>query len=194
MRRARRVAGQVLGRPADLEQLLLDVPAGPRVDHERLRRGASDQQRLDALVARHLGQHRGVGRGQQQLAVTVFADTVALDGQPAVAADRLADVDGHRRRHREARPALKRGEHVVGVVAGGARVPQSEPGDAVRVDVLGGTFELREDGEFVARRFGVRVCDFQQHSPVALHDERTVSHKGQSYSAGTHEDRAARQP
>ena len=32
---------------------------------------------------------------------------------------------------------------------------------------------------------GVRVCDFEQHSPVALHDERTVSHKDRSYSAAS---------
>ena len=143
------------------------------------RRGVADQQRLDALVARDLGQHGGVGRGQQQ-----FAVAVALDRETSVAPDGLADVDRHRRRHGEARPALERGEHVVGVVAGRARVPQPEPGDAVRVDVLGRALELGEDRELVARRLGVRVCDFEQHSPVALHDERTVSHKGQSYSGG----------
>ena len=66
MRRARRVAGAVLGRPADLQQLLLDVAARPRVDDERVGGGVADQQRLDALVLRHLGQHRGIRRSQHQ--------------------------------------------------------------------------------------------------------------------------------
>ena len=179
MRRPRRVAGEVLGRPADLEELLLDVAARPGVDLEGVGGGAADEEGLDALVLRDLGQHRGIRRSKDQTAVRV-----ALDDQTAVAADGLADVDRHRRRHREARPAIERREHVVGVVAGGAGVPQPEAGDAVRVDVLGRAFELGEDRELVPRAFGVRMGYFQQHRPVALHDERAVSHRDRVYRAG----------
>ena len=59
-------------------------------------------------------------------------------------------------------------------MAGGARVPQPEPRDAVGVDVLGGALELGEDREVVAGVFGERVRDLEQHGAVALHDEGAV--------------------
>ena len=62
----------------------------------------------------------------------------------------------------------------LGVVAGGARVPQSEPGDAVGVHVLGCALELGEDREVVARVLGERVRDLEQHGAVALHDQGAV--------------------
>ena len=89
-----------------------------------------------------------------------------------------------RRRHRELR--VQRSsvrEHVLGVVAGRARVPQSESGDAVGVDVLGGALELGEDREFVSRVFRVRMRDLEQHGAVALHDEGAVRHNGRVYRA-----------
>ena len=73
-------------------------------------------------------------------------------------------------------------EHVVGVVAGGACVPQSEAGDAVGVDVLGRALELGEDREVVPGVFGVRVRDLEQHGAVALHDEWAVRHNGRVYA------------
>ena len=66
-------------------------------------------------------------------------------------------------------------------MAGRAGVPQSEAGDAVRVDVLGRALELGEDREFVPRALGVRMGYFEQHRPVALHDERAVSHRDRVY-------------
>ena len=44
------------------------------------------------------------------------------------------------------------------------------------MDVLGGTLELGEDRELVAGALGVGMGHFEQHRPIALHDEGTVSH------------------
>jgi hypothetical protein len=42
------------------------------------------------------------------------------------------------------------------------------------VDVLGRAFELGEDGEVVARIFGERVRDLEEHRSVALDDQGAV--------------------
>ena len=131
----------------------------------------------DALVARDLGEHGGVGAAQHQQPLVV-----ALDHEPAVAADGLADVDRHRRRHRELRPPLEGLEHVVGLVPGRARVPQPQPRDAVGVDVLGCALELGEDRELVARGLGVAMRHLEQHGAIALHDEWAVRHNGPFYA------------
>jgi hypothetical protein len=62
-----------------------------------------------------LGEHRGIGAAQDERALVI-----ALDDETSVAVHGLADVDRHRWRHREARPAVERGQHVVGGVAGRA--------------------------------------------------------------------------
>src|SRR5690606_20925404 len=88
-----------------------------------------------------------VGRTQQQLALLA-----ALDREAAVALDGLAQIRRDRGRHGEARVAVEGREHVVRRMPGGARVPQPEARDAIRVDVLGGALELGEDGEVAPRR------------------------------------------
>ena len=156
MRRPRRVAGEVLGRPADLEQLLLDVPARPRVDRRTM---PATGGRSAAAGCACCARPRSAPRCRSRCSSSSPSSLRSIV-EPAVAADRLADVDRHRRRHGEARPALERREHVVGVVAGRARVPQPEAGDPVGVDVLGRALELGEDRELVARRSrrpGVRL-------------------------------------
>jgi hypothetical protein len=104
-----------------------------------------------------------------------FATSVsAVDDEPAVAAHGLAHVDGHGLRHRELRVPFERAEHVLGVVAGGAGVPEPEPGDAVGVHVLGRSLEFGEDREVVPRVLRERMGDFEEHGAVALHDEWAV--------------------
>ena len=71
-------------------------------------------------------------------------------------------------------------EHLLGGVAGGARVPQAEARDAVGVHVLGGPLQLGEDGELVPRVVGVGVRDFEQHGAVALHDQGPVRNHNRS--------------
>ena len=61
VRGTRCVAGEVLGRPADLQQFLLDLAARPGVDDVGVGVRMTDEQRLDALVVRHLREHGRVG-------------------------------------------------------------------------------------------------------------------------------------
>jgi len=130
-----------------------------------------DEQRLDALVVRDLGQHGGVGRAQDEHALVV-----ALDDQAPVPVDRLAQVDRDGGRHGEARPAVERLQHVLGGVPGRAGVPQTEPRDPVRVDVLGRALQLGEDRELVAGALGVGVGDLEEHGAVALDDQGAIRH------------------
>ena len=62
-------------------------------------------------------------------------------------------------------------------MAGGARVPQAEPGDAVGVDVLGRALELGEHGEVVPCILGGRMRDLEQDGAVALDDQGAIRHK-----------------
>jgi len=88
------VARQVFGGPADLEQLLLEVPplGGMDRDGQVVEPGA--QQRLDPLVPQDLLEHRTVVRAQGQPVRGVL-----LEGEPAVAGHRVGDVDEQGLRH-----------------------------------------------------------------------------------------------
>ena len=168
VRGARGVAREVVGRPADLHELLLDLTARPRLQAVRVLVDAPLEQGSDALVRRDLGEHGAVGRAQHKPLV------VALDNKPAVAAHRLGDVDRHRRGHRKLGVLLEHGEHLVGVVAGGPRVPEAEARDAIGVHVFGRALEFGEDRQGVSGVVGVRVRDLEKHGSVALNDERAV--------------------
>ena len=92
-------------------------------------------------------------------------------------------VDQERLGDRVARPAQEGVDHLFGVVAGGAGVPQPEIGQPVGVNVLGRPFELGEGRDVGPARRRLRVVDFEQQRPVGLDDERTVGHKASSSSS-----------
>ena len=60
------VAGEVLGRPAELEQHLLEVAALGRVHDDAVVVDARADERLDLLVPQHLLEHRAVGGAQDR--------------------------------------------------------------------------------------------------------------------------------
>ena len=105
---------------------------------------------------------------------------VLLQPQPAVAAHRLGDVDEQRVRHGVAAEGQQRVDHLLGVVARGARVPQAQRRQPVGVDVLGGALELGEGRDRLAGIARARVVDLQQQRLVALDDQGSVVHRGPS--------------
>ena len=141
------VAGLVLGRPADLEQRLLEVAALGRVHDHGVLVDPGAEHRRDLLVPQDLLEHRPVpGHHDQPVR------GVGLQHQPAVAAHGVDDVDQQRLRDREAGPADQGVDDLLGVVPGGAGVPQRQRGDPVGVDVLGGAFEFGERRDVGAGR------------------------------------------
>jgi hypothetical protein len=132
------------------------------------------EHRADLLAARHLLEHGPVGGAQHQA-----VDRVLLELEPAVAVHRVGDVDEQRVRHGVAAEAHEGVDDLLGVVAGGAGVPQAERREAVGVHVLGGALELgerRDRSAAVGRR---RVVHLEQERLVGLDDERAVrSHHG----------------
>ena len=67
-------------------------------------------------------------------------------------------------------------DDLLGIVSGGAGVPEGEGCHAVGVDVLGCPFQLRERGDLLTTRVGECVVDFEQESLVGLDDQRTFGH------------------
>ena len=82
------VTGQVLGRPAELEQDLLEMPALGGMDDHRVVVDPLTDQAFDLGAAQHLGEHRPVGADQDQP-----MGRVLLDPQSAVAVHGVGDVD-----------------------------------------------------------------------------------------------------
>ena len=94
------VPREVLSRPAELEQNLLERPALGRVHDHGVGVDARPDERLDLLAAQHLLEHGRID-GLQHEAV----DRVVVDLQSSVARHRLGHVDEQGMRHRVARIA-----------------------------------------------------------------------------------------
>ena len=82
------VAGQILGRPTDLEQHLLDAAALAGMHDDGVVIEAGPQHRADLLVAQHLGKD-GAIQAHQGETVGGMLDQL----QPPVAAHGVDDVD-----------------------------------------------------------------------------------------------------
>ncbi|CAM5372747.1 hypothetical protein SCALM49S_06168 [Streptomyces californicus] len=160
------VAGEVLGGPPELEQRLLDLSALGGVDGHGVRVDPRADQRLDLLRPEDLLQDGPVGGGEDEPVHRVLGE-----GEPAVPRHRLGDVDQERVRHGVAGVLDQGVDDLLGVVPGGAGVPQPERGDPVRVDVLGRTLQLRERRDGTAAGFRQLVVDFEEQRLVALDDE-----------------------
>jgi hypothetical protein len=132
---------------------------------------AGAQQRGDLLLPEHLLQHRSVERDHHEA-----VDRGVGELQAPVAAHRVDDVDEQGLRHRVPRVADERVDHLLGVVAGGAGVPQRQRCDAVGVDVFRRALELGERRDRRARCGSVGVVDLEQQRLVGLDDERPVGH------------------
>ena len=167
------VAGQVLGRPAQLDEHLLEVAALRGVDDDVGLSEPGPQQALGALGAHDLLQDRHVG-GVQDQAVGGVGEQL----EAAVAAHRLGDLGEQGVRHREARVGDERVDDRLRVQARGARVPQGQRRDPVGVDVLGGALQLGEGGDGAAGLPGLGVGDLQEDGLVGLDDERAVGRRG----------------
>ena len=163
------VAGQVLGRPAQLDEHLLEVTALGGVDDDVGLPEPGPQQALGALGAHDLLQDRHVG-GVQDQAVGGVGEQL----EAAVAAHRLGDLGEQGVRHREARVGDEGVDDRLRVQARGARVPQGQRRDPVGVDVLGGALQLGEGGDGAAGLPGLGVGDLQEDGLVGLDDERAV--------------------
>ncbi|GAA3050149.1 hypothetical protein GCM10020000_33630 [Streptomyces olivoverticillatus] len=68
----------------------------------------------------------------------------------------------------------ERVDHLLGVVPGGPRVPQTERRHPVGVDVLGGPLQLGEGRDGTPARIGLLVVDLEQERFVRLDDEGSV--------------------
>ncbi len=101
-------------------------------------------------------------------------DRVDLQPQAAVAAHDLGHVDQEGLGHGVAGPAQEGVDDLLGVVAGGAGVPEAEGAQPVGVDVLGRALELGEGGDVGPARLGVGMVDLQQQGPVGLDDQGAV--------------------
>ena len=180
VRRAVDVAGQVLGRPADLQQQLLELAALGGVHHHGLAVDPRPQQRGDLLGAADFLQHRVVGGAHDQAVLRVL-----FEPEPAVPGHGLFDVDQQGVRHGEPGVLQQGVQHLFGVEPGGPGVPEAQRRQPVAVHVLRGPFQLGEGGDGVAGLGGEFVVDLQQDGLVTLDDQRSVIHWSNSSVAST---------
>ncbi len=169
VRLAVHVPREVLGRPAQLEQRLLDLPALGGVHGHGVGVEPRTDERGDPLGPQDLLQHGAVGAGQDQAVHGVLGE-----GEAAVARHGLGDVDEQRVRDGVAGVLHERVDDLLGVMTGGPGVPQAERGDPVGVDVLGGPLQLGEGSDGTPGGSGELVVDFEQEGFVALDDEWTI--------------------
>ena len=173
MRLAVDVPGEVVGGPAHLEQFLLEAAALGGMHDHGVGVDVRSEHGGDLLVPLDLGQHRRIERDQGQ------AVDGALDQlQPAVPVHGLGDVHEQRLRHGETRVGDQHVDDLLGVVSGGACVPQRQRGDPIGVHVLGGALEFGERRQRLAGVGGLIVVDLQQHGLVGLDDQRSTTHFG----------------
>ena len=165
------VPGEVLSRPPELEKDLLEMTALGRVDDDSLVVDARADEWLHLLAAQHLLEHGAVERLKDEAVGRVHVKL-----QAPVAAHGVGHVDEQGVRHGIARVAQEDVHDALGVVAGGARVPEAERGQAVGVHVLGGALELGEGSDRVAAVGGQGMVDLQEQGLVALHDQGAVGH------------------
>ncbi|RPK61041.1 hypothetical protein EES43_16135 [Streptomyces sp. ADI96-02] len=160
------VPGEILGGPAELQQGLLDLPALGGVHGHGVRVDPGADQRLHLLRPQDLLQHGPVGGGEHEPVHGVLGQ-----GEPPVPRHRLGDVDQEGVRHGVAGVLDERVDDLLGVVPGGAGVPQPERGDPVGVDVLGRTLQLGEGRDDTTAGVRQLVVDFEEQRLVALDDE-----------------------
>jgi hypothetical protein len=100
---------------------------------------------------------------------------VLLDPEPPVAVHGVGHVDQQGAGHRVAAVREEDVDHLLGVVAGGPGVPESQRGQPVGVDVLRRPLELGERGDGDPAGRGVGMVHLEQQGAVRLDDERPGS-------------------
>ncbi len=171
------VAGQVLRRPADLQEQLLELAPLGGVDHNCFAIDPWPQQRLDFLGPDDLFQYRVVVSAHHQAVLGIL-----LQPQPSIPGHGLFDVDQQRMRHREPRVFEQRVQDLLGIQPGSACVPQAQRGEAVTVHVFRGAFQFGEGGNGVPRLGGQFMVHLEEDGFITLDDQRAVVHAGESFT------------
>ena len=125
------VAGQILGRPPQLQQRLLEIAALAGVYDDSVIVDACPDHARDLLGAEYLFEHRTIGGHQDQ-----SVDGVLLQPQAAEAGNRLGDVDEHGVGHGVARVLQQGVDDLLGVVPRSPSVPEPQRRQAVGMNVL----------------------------------------------------------
>ena len=160
------VSSKVLGGPSQLEQSLFEGAALGRVDHCRLIIDLVADEATDRFGSQHLGEHGLVRRHQDE-----SEGGVLLDAQPAVTRHRLGDVDEESGGHRITGVPHEGVDDLFGVVPSGHRIPQTQWGQSVGVDVFGSPFQLRKGGDGMTALVRQRVIHLQQEGAIGLDNE-----------------------
>ncbi len=171
MRLAIDVTGEVFGRPAELEQYLLEVTSLARMNDDSVVIKTDADHGRNLRAAQHFLEDRAIDRTQHEPVRGIVGEL-----QPPVAGHRLGDVDQQRVRHCVAAVLQQRVDDFFCIVAGGPRVPQAERGEAIRVDVLRRTFEFGERCDRPPTLRGEVVLNLEEKRLVRLDDQWSVGH------------------
>jgi hypothetical protein len=105
---------------------------------------------------------------------------VALQADPAVAANDFLDVDAEVAGQRELAVLGEAGKHLLGRQPRGGGIPQRKRRQPIGVDVLGALLQLGERRQGVACGGILRIIDFDQDRTIPLDDEGIAGVVGHS--------------
>ena len=170
------IAGQILGRIADIHQRLLDVAPHGGIDPHSAGIYLFEDKLFDFALPADLQHEQGVVSGQKQGTGGVF-----VQFEPAEAADVIPHIGLNIAGHIVFAILRQVGEDGLRGQAAGGRVPEGERRQPIGVDVFGAFLELGEARQCVARFAVEWIVNFEQHRPVALNDHRVERiHRHQS--------------
>ena len=142
-------------------------------------------ERLHLLAADDLFEHGAVSGDEDQA-----VHGVLLEPEPAVAGHRLGDVDEERVRDCVAAVLEQDVDDLLGVMPGGAGVPEAQRRQPVGVHMFGGALELGERCDGPTAVLGAVMVDLEQEGLVGLDDR--AGHRSHAIVAqqGKWDDRA----
>ena len=163
------IASMIGDRMPQLQQRVLEFAALGRVDQDGFGIDAFAELSDEIGLADELVEQSRLRCGQGQP-----VDRMVDEREHTETVHDVDDVDEEFVRDRVLREFEEHVDDGFGIMTAGACVPQSQRSDLIGVDVLRGPRQLCERGDRHGRLDGEGMSRFQQHSPIGLHDQRTI--------------------
>ena len=162
------VAGEILGRPASLEEGLFKAAALGGRDGDGVLVDARAEEFSGSAAGKFFQDGWLIGLEDETMG------WVRVEADAAVAGHGFGDVDKQGLGDWKAGVVFQDVDDLLSVVSGRAGIPQRKWGDAVGVHVLGGALQLRKRSERGAGLGGLCVIHLEQDGLIRLHNQWSI--------------------